>query len=151
MKKNYIYLIIMMLATVVVTLLLASIYNKEVVHNCYAYENMNKIIPDEFEAYMQENPDTIIYIGDKYDLTLEKVEKKLSQKIDELNLKHSLIYIDKEYVDKKFIKKLKGYDINIDLNKLPVVVVVVEEEVIKNIILNSKTNIDELIISEAFE
>lgn len=149
-KKNYIILVVLLAVTVFLTLFLSYIYkNKEMLTSDF-YQYANKITPESFDEFMTENEDVIIYIGDKYDLTLEKVEKKLSQKIDELNIKHSLIYIDKEYVDKKFIKKLKGYDINIDLNRLPVVVVVVEE-VLKNVIVNSNTNIDELIDGEIFE
>ena len=150
-KKNYIILVVLLAVTVFLTLFLSYIYkNKEMLTSDF-YQYANKITPESFDEFMTENEDVIIYIGDKYDLTLEKVEKKLSQKIDELNIKHSLIYIDKEYVDKKFIKKLKGYDINIDLNRLPVVVVVVEEEVLKNVMVNSNTNIDELIDGEIFE
>ena len=150
-KKNYIILVVLLAVTVFLTLFLSSIYrNKENLTSNF-YEYANKITPESFDEFMTENEDVIIYIGDKYDLTLETVEKELSEKIDELNLKHSLIYIDKSYADKKFIKKLKGYDINIDLDKLPVVVVVVEEEVIKNVRLNSNTDIDELIAGEIFE
>lgn len=150
-KKNYMILVVLLAVTVFLTLFLSNIYrNKEKLTSNF-YQYANKITPESFDEFMTENEDVIIYIGDKYDLTLEKVEKELSKKIDELNIKHGLIYIDKEYVDKKFIKKLKGYDINVDLNRLPVVVVVVEEEVLKNVIVNSNTNIDELIDGEIFE
>ena len=150
-KKNYIILVVLLAVTAFLTLFLSNIYkNKEKLTSNF-YEYVNKITPESFDEFMTENEDVIIYIGDKYDLTLETVEKELSEKIDELNLKHNLIYIDKSYVDKKFIKKLKGYDINIDLDKLPVVVVVVEEEVLKNVRLNSNTDIDELIAGEIFE
>lgn len=150
-KKNYIILVVLLAVTVFLTLFLSNIYkNKEKLTSNF-YEYANKITPESFDEFMTENEDVIIYIGDKYDLTLETVEKELEEKIDELNLKHNLIYIDKSYVDKKFIKKLKGYDINIDLNKLPRVVVVVEEEVLKNVIVNSNTDIDELIVGELFE
>ena len=150
-KKNYIILVVLLAVTAFLTLFLSNIYkNKEKLTSNF-YEYANKITPESFDEFMTENEDVIIYIGDKYDLTIETVEKELSQKIDELNLKHNLIYIDKSYVDKKFIKKLKGYDINIDLDKLPVVLVVVEEEVIKNVRLNSNTDIDELIAGEIFE
>jgi len=150
-KKNYIILVVLLAVTVFFTLFIANIYkNKEKLTSNF-YEYVNKITPDSFDEFMTENEDIIIYIGDKYDLTLGTVEKELEEKINELNLKHSLIYIDKSYVDKNFIKKLKGYNINIDLDKLPVVVVVVEEEVIKNVRLNSNTDIDMLIDGEAFE
>ncbi|MBQ2947113.1 MAG: hypothetical protein IJE04_04615 [Bacilli bacterium] len=150
-KKNYIILVVLLAVTVFFTLFLSNIYkNKEKLTSNF-YEYSNKITPESFDEFMTENEDIIIYIGDKYDLTLETVEKKLEERIDQLNLKHNFIYIDKHYVDKKFIKKLKGYHINIDLNKLPVFIVIVEEEVIKNVMVNSNTDIDALIDSEAFE
>lgn len=150
-KKNYIILVVLLAVTAFLTLFLSNIYkNKEKLTSNF-YEYSNKITPESFDEFMTENEDIIIYIGDKYDLTLETVEKKLEERIDQLNLKHNLIYIDKHYVDKKFIKKLKGYHINIDLNKFPVVIVIVEEKVIKNVMVNSNTDIDALIDSEAFE
>lgn len=150
-KKNYIILVVLLAVTVLLTLFLSNLYvNKEkLTSNFYGYSN--KITPESFDEFMTENEDIIIYIGDKYDLTFEKVEEELSEKIDELNLKHNLIYIDKSYVDKKFIKKLKGYDINIDMDKLPIVVVITEKEVLKNVSINSNTDIDTLIDGEAFE
>ena len=44
---------------------------------------------------MTENADVIIYISDKYDLTHESFEKKLQKKIDNLNIKENLIFLDK--------------------------------------------------------
>ena len=150
-KKNYIILVVLLAVTVFLTLFLSNIYiNKEKLTSNF-YQYANKITPESFDEFMTENEDVIIYIGDKYDLTLEKSEKNLEQKIDELNLKHNLIYIDKSYIDKKFIKKLKGYDINIDLNKLPVVVVIIEKDIIKNVTISSNTDIEMLLDSEAFE
>ena len=150
-KKNYIILVVLLAVTVFLTLFLSNLYkNKEKLTTNF-YEYANKITPESFDEFMTENEDVIIYIGDKYDLTLEKSEKNLEQKIDELNLKHNLIYIDKSYIDKKFIKKLKGYDINIDLNKLPVVVVIIEKDIIKNVTISSNTDIEMLLDSEAFE
>ena len=116
-KKNYEILAVLLAVTVLLTLFLSNLYlNKERLTSKF-YEYSNKITPESFDEFMTENEDIIIYIGDKYDLTLELVEKEFQNKIDELNLKHNLIYIDKSYVDKEFIKKLKSYDINIDLEK----------------------------------
>lgn len=150
-KKNYIILVVLLAVTAFLPLFLSNIYkNKEKLTSSF-YEYANKITPESFDEFLTENEDIIIYIGDKYDLSFEKVEKTLEQKINELNIRHSLIYIDKSYVDKKFIKKLKGYNINMDIDKLPIVVVIIEKEVLKNVSINSNTDIDSLIDDEAFE
>ena len=116
------------------------------------YEYTNKITPEEFDQFMTENSDIIIYISDKYDLTHETFEKKFENKIEELNLNHNLIYIDKNDMDIEFLNKLKKtYGINVDLEKTPIVVVIIDEDVVKNISVTPNSNVDTLIEYEAFE
>ena len=91
MKKNYIYLAVLLAATVGLTFLLSSIYNKEVNSVSYSYEKLNKITSDEFEEYMMENPDTIVYVSDKNDLINNKFEKKFIKKLENLNLLENTI------------------------------------------------------------
>ena len=151
-KKNYYILVVLLAVTVLLTLSLSSIYmNKEkLVSNFYEYSN--KITPEEFDEFMTENSDVIIYISDKYDLTHETFERNFENKIDELNLKHNLIYIDKNDIDEEFLNELKKtYNINIDLQKAPIVVVIIDEEVIKNISVQPDSNVDTLIEYEVFE
>ena len=152
MKKNYIYLILLTIITVGITLLLAGIYNKEVVHNCYAYENMNKIIPDEFEAYMLENPDTIIYIGDKNNLDNNKFEKKLVQKLENLNILENIIYIEKEEIglDLKNILKEK-YNFKYNEEKVPVIIVIIDNKITQTSIVDENSIVDTIINYEVFE
>ena len=83
-KKNYIILVVLLAVTAFLTLFLSNIYkNKEKLTSNF-YEYANKITPESFDEFMTENEDVIIYIGDKYDLTLETVEKELSEKIDKI-------------------------------------------------------------------
>ncbi|MBR6690216.1 MAG: hypothetical protein IKL65_02675 [Bacilli bacterium] len=151
-KKNYFILAVLLAVTVLLTLLLSNIYvNKDKLVSSF-YEYSNIITPEEFDEFMTENSDIIIYINDRYDLTHETFEKKFKNKVDELNLKHNLIYIDKNDIDKEFLNKLKKiYEINIDLEKTPIVVVVIDKEVIKNVSIENDSNIDTLIEYEAFE
>ena len=151
-KKNYYILVVLLVVTAALTLLLSNIYmNREKLASNF-YEYSNKITPEDFDEFMTENSDAIIYISDKYDLTLETFEKKFQNKIDELNLKQNLIYIDKSDIDKEFLTKLKKtYNINVDLKKTPIIVVIIDEKVIKNISVTSDSNVDTLIEYEAFE
>jgi len=151
-KKNYYVLVVLLAVTVLLTLLLSNVYlsREKLVSNFYEYSN--KITPEDFDEFMTENSDAIIYISDKYDLTHETFEKNFENKVEELNLKHNLIYIDKNDINDEFLNKLKKtYGVNIDLEKTPIIVVVIDEEVIKNISITPNSNADVLIEYEAFE
>lgn len=151
-KKNYYILVLLLVVTAGLTLFLSNLYlNKEkLVSNFYEYAN--KITPEEFDVYMTENSDVIIYISDKYDLTNETFEKKFENKINNLNLKENLIYLDKKEIDKEFLSKLKKvYNINIELDNTPIIVVIIDEEVVKNISITNDSHVDTIIEYEAFE
>lgn len=151
-KKNYYVLVVLLAVTILLTLSLASIYKNREKFTSSFYEYSNKITPGEFDEYMLENSNIIVYISDKYDLTNENFEKKFSKKLDQLNLKGNLIYIDEKDIDKQFLKKLKKtYDINIDLEKLPTVVVIIDNEVVKNVTIDSDSDVDTIIEYEAFK
>ena len=151
-KKNYYILVVLLAVTVLLTLSLSNIYiNREKIVADF-YEYSNKITPEEFDEFMIENSDVIIYISDKYDLTNETFEKEFENKIDELNLKHNLIYIDKKNIDKNFLNKLKkSYNINVNLEGTPIVIAIVDNKVIKNISINNDSNVETLIEYEVFE
>lgn len=151
-KKNYYILVVLLAVTVALTLLLSNLYlNREKLASNF-YEYSNKITPEDFDVYMTENSDVIIYISDKYDLTHESFETNLKNKIDNLNLKHNLIYIDKIDMDKEFLNKLKNtYGINIDLEQTPIIIVVIDNQVVKNISITPNSNVDALIDFEVFE
>ena len=151
-NKNYYILILLLAVTAVLTLSLSNVYlNREKLVSSF-YEYSNKITPEEFDAYMIENTDVIIYISDKYDLSHQKFENDFKEKLNHLNLKHNLIYINKSDINKKFIKKLKTiYGIDVNLKKLPTIIVVIDKKVIKNVSINSNSNVDTLIEYGEFE
>jgi len=152
MKRNYVYLLILILVTVVITLFLSNIYKKEVITTSHSYEKLNKITALEFEEYIIENPDTIIYLGDKTNLDNNKFEKKFISKLENLNLIKNTIYIDKTEITSSLKKVLeKEYSYNYDENKLPVVIVINDGKTIQksNVYQNSKA--DTIINYEVFE
>jgi len=152
MKRNYVYLLILILVTVVITLFLSNIYKKEVIITSHSYEKLNKITALEFEEYIIENPDTIIYLGDKTNLDNNKFEKKFISKLENLNLIKNTIYIDKTEITSSLKKVLeKEYSYNYDENKLPVVIVINDGKTIQksNVYQNSKA--DTIINYEVFE
>lgn len=151
-KKNYYILVVLLTVTAVLTLTLSNLYlNREkLVSNFYEYAN--KITPKEFAEYVSENSDLIIYISDKYDLTNETFEKSFEKKLNDKNLKEKLIYLDKNKIDKKFLSKLKDtYNINITLSDTPIIIIIVDGKIIKNISITNNSNVDTIIDYEEFE
>ena len=151
-KKNYMILAVLILVTVLITLVLSNIYlNREKLVSNF-YNNNNTIRTNDFDEYLMEYSDLIIYISDKYDLSHESFEKKFEKKLIDLNLKNNLVYIDKNELDKKFLKKLKEeYDLSIDLKKTPLIVVIIDKKVIKSTIVTNESNVDTIINYEAFQ
>ena len=151
-KKNYMILAVLILVTVLITLVLSNIYlNREKLVSNF-YNNNNTIRTNDFDEYLMEYSDLIIYISDKYDLSHESFEKKFEKKLIDLNLKNNLVYIDKNELDTKFLKKLKEeYDLSIDLKKTPLIVVIIDKKVIKSTIVTNESNVDTIINYEAFQ
>lgn len=151
-SKNYIILIILLAVTVFLTFMLSNIYKSKNKLTSNFYEYSNKIQTDEFDQYIVENPDAIIYISDKYDLTYETFEEKFKEKIDTLNLKDKLVFIDKNKIDSDFIKKLKNnYKININIENTPIILVIIDKNIVKSIYVDEYSNTDEFIDYDLFE
>lgn len=152
LKRNYIILIILLAVTVFLTFFFANIYNSKDNLVSGFYEYSNKITIEEFDEYMTENTDAIIYISDKYDLTHETFEENFEEKINELNLKSKIVFVDKNEINDKFISNLKiNYGISIDLSKTPLVIVIVDKNVLQCVYINNYSNVDDFIDYEAFE
>ena len=151
MKKN-IYLFVLVLATVLVTLGLSKLYQTEVTKTSYAYEKMNKITSTEYDEYIVENSDTIIYIADKNNLSYNKFEKKFIKKLDSLNLLKNVIYIEKEELNNSLNKKLKkNYSYEYDENLLPAIIVINDGVLSQVSYVNEDSQVEDIINYEVFE
>ena len=118
MKKNYIYLLLMVIATVILTLFLSYLYKKETNNLSYMYDKLPRISGNEFLGYMLENSDAIVYFGDKTNNKLNKLEKKLINKLEKNNLMKNTIYIETDEITsdlKKQMKKNYSYENHRDI------------------------------------
>ena len=148
--KNYVILAVLIIATVFITLIASNIYltnNKKVSE---FYEISNKVNSDEFLQYLYENPDVIIYISDKYDLTYGEFEKKFDNKLEELNLKENFVYIEKNEINKEFLNQLQSKN-NINIDNTPIVIVIIDKTIQSYTYINQSTNVDTFIQYDIFE
>ncbi len=150
-KKNYIFLALLILATVLLTLILSNIYLNKEKKVSNIYNNINEIKPNDFDEYFMEYSDLIVYISDKYDLSNETFEEKFEKKLENLNLKNIAVFMDKNEMDKKFLSKLNDeYNIDIDINNTPLIIVVVDKEFVKSVSVSDSTDVDTVINYEEF-
>ena len=151
MKKNYIYLILLVIVTVVLTLFLADLYKKEKNNVSYIYDKLPSISGNEFLGYMLENSDAIIYFGDKTNNKLNKVEKKLINQLEKNNLMKNAIYIEKEEITSNLKEQLKdnyAYDIP---TSLPILIIISDNELIQSIEINQNVDLNSIIDYEVLE
>ncbi len=150
--KNYILLAVLLVVTVFLTFFLSSLYKSRnnVVSDFYEY--CNKINSNEFDEFIMENPDSIIYIGDKNDLDFEEQESALKDEIEKKELKNKIVYLEKGTLSKKFLSSLKTkYGKSIDKKKIPVLLVVVDKKINKVVYLKDNLELNEFISEEVFD
>ncbi len=151
-KKNYFILIILVAATIFLTLFLSKIYiNKNrKVSDFYSYSN--KITVEGFKEYINENQEAIIYISDKYDLKHESFESKFKSNIDNLNLKNKVIFIEQSDIDYDYKNKLKeDYNIDLDLSRYPILIVIIDNKLVSMDYIDDNSNADTIIDYSDFE
>lgn len=148
-SKNYIILALLLIGTVIITLLFSRIYLNKTKETSTFYNETNKITIKELDQVSMENPDIIYYIADKYDLTNSDFELRFKSKLEEKNLLNNFMYIDTK---KSIINKFKDvYKINLDIEKCPIIVFIVDKKIEKIVYVDDSTDIDTLINYEVYE
>ena len=151
-SKNYCVVVVLILCTFLVTLFLSNLYKNREKEISPIYNYSSRITNEEFDEYFLERQDVIVYISDKHDTSNRKFEKNFIKKIDELNLKDKLIYIDKDELNKKSLEELdKKYNIKVDLNNLPIVISIVDRKVTKIANVTEESNVNKILEYEDFE
>lgn len=130
-KKNYAITFFIVFATVVVTLVVANSYRSQIKKTSLMYDYLSEIKINDLDSYLLENPSVVIYIADKYDLEKEEQEIKFKNEINEFNVYNYFIYLDVNDIDDSFIKNFsKEYNFDMDINNLPLLVVINDGKVI---------------------
>jgi len=152
MKKNYLYLLILIVVTIIITFGLAYLYKNNVKEESYAYNKLNKISSNEFDEYITENTDFIIYIANKNSLEYNKFEKKWINKIQELNLLKNVIYIESSEFNNEFKKILRdNYKITYDESKIPVIITINDGNLSQIVRIYKDSNASKIINYEVFK
>ena len=149
--KNYIILLLIILVTVFTVFLVSNIYKESKRVESDFYKFANTITNKEFDVYVTEFPNSIIYIYDKYSNEYKEFENELKSKIETSYLTNNFVYIDKRELNKKFINNIKeNYDTEIKYNNKPVIIIISDKEIVNVIEVNEETNINSLNL-EVFE
>ena len=147
--KNYIYLAILFVSTIIITIYASNLYNLRNKEVSEIYEYSNKIGVNEFDEFLIENPDSIIYIGNKYDSNNSIFEKRLKEKIEELNIKEKFVFMS---ANKKILNKLeKDYKIKININKTPIILIFNNKNLTSLNYINNNIYVENIIDEEVFK
>ena len=134
--KNYFILLIMLFGVVVVTFAGKNYYNNNLKKVNSLYKYANHINRDELKEYLVESSSLIIYVSDKYDLNNEDAEELLKDKIVELNLYNSFIYVDSRVFNDNFLDYFNStYHTNLNINNLPAIIIY-DDGIVENIYYN---------------
>ena len=137
--KNYFILLLVIIVSMIALLYLINFYKvkKEYDDNSKMVMSFLKEIHiDDFENYIIENPEVVIYIG--YSNNNKMIETELKKYIIEKDYTQDIVYINSKDNNKKVLKVLQKY-LNNDLNmtKIPNILL------IKNGKINNTYYIDE--------
>lgn len=154
-KKNYVILFMLAVITIIITLLLANKYNKNLQYNLSENDNMSflsQIKIDEIDNYIMDNPESIIYMSSSDNTELDKVEEDLKKYIISNNYNKNIVYLNSydleeskfnEFKEKYFSELIKK---NINLNIQPNIFVIKNGVVFNALYTNDSNdvNIDDI-------
>lgn len=144
-KKNYLYLTLIVVATVLATLYVSHMYKQMGRTETDFYKYSSVITFKEFDTYIIEYPDSIIYVYDKYDSSYKEFEAKLREKVETHFLTNNFVYIDKRGINKKIIKKFKDdFGMNLNYNNKPLIIYVEDGNVVDIVEITDTTNVNDL-------
>ena len=109
-KKNYIYLFIILLGSLLLLLYLYTwyeTYNESKLNTSIMDEYLTVINYNELDNYIIENKNAVIYVSILGNEDISKFEKKFKNLVSEHNLKNDILYLD-----------ISNENINVATNKL---------------------------------
>lgn len=110
--KNYILLFVILLITIGIMLYLVKIYNSKKEYENTTNVRMNflkEITADDFENYIKENPEIILYISNSDNKSFEELEKSLKKNLVKKEYVSDMIYLNAKNASSNFADILTNY------------------------------------------
>jgi len=150
--KNYLILTFICLLTICILLYLVNVYNSKKEYENSTNERMNflkEITYEDFDNYIRENPDFILYISNSEDTEIVKLENSLKNSIIKKEYSDDMIYLNSKNLPVDFFETIKKYfSVNLNLNEyssIPNLLIVKEGTIEEIFYINSSTTISSII------
>lgn len=141
--KNYIFLVLLVLAVVIIVFYLCDLYQ---VYDAHQREvpvigdTLVEISPDELDHYIMENPTSVVYMCTASDSFCRHYERDLKKLIEKDNLQDTIIYLNLSDIDvDSFVDSFNSrYPYRVLLTTSYPALVVFEEGEVQGILQGSK-------------
>ena len=144
--KNYAFLTLIIVFTVLITMYLSYMYENTTKYTSNIYKYLDVITFKDFDEYVTENPDTMIYLADKNDETFAEFEEELINLIEEKNIRYDIVYID---ASTKIINKINGkFKLNLKIGSIPYILFVGNGKIVDYKSIDENSNVKSIIQSE---
>ncbi len=140
--KNYFILAAIIILSGIIVIYIANMYrNKKDYEKEDTMSFLREIYAKDFENFIIENPDSIVYVNDASNETLELELKKY---IIEKDYIQDIVYIDTNKINIDFVNVLKKYSSLID-DKLPNVLIIKGGKIINMLYIEEDTTPSQII------
>lgn len=150
--KNYIILILIVIVTIILVIFFTKSYQEQAQYDTQSNNVMtflSEIKIEEFDNYIQENHDVMVYLSSSIDDYDKKYEKSLKNYITKKDLIKDFVYLDTSNLEPNFYEKLKTNYLskklqnqNIHLDQDPTILIIKNQK-ISYVFHSNKLNIKE--------
>lgn len=140
--KNYFILAAIIILSGIIVIYIANMYrNKKDYEKEDTMSFLREIYAKDFENFIIENPDSIVYINNTFD---ESLTLELKKYIIERDYIQDIVYIDTNKINIDFVNVLKKYSSLID-DKLPNVLIIKGGKIINMLYIEEDTTPSQII------
>lgn len=150
--KNYVFLFLIAVGTFLCVTYLKNVYQLKQDYENNTHTRMGflkQIHESDFENYITENLDFILYISDNNTNELQELEEELKVKLTKLEYKDDMIYLNSKNSSNNFLVELKKHFSNslklTEITELPNILIVKEGKIVQVMNLTSETTSKEVL------
>lgn len=150
--KNYLVLIFISIITILLIIYLVNIYNSKKEYENSTNDRMNfikEITTEDFDNYLRENPDFIIYSSNSESEDIISLEKKLRNKLIKKDYIKQMVYLNLKNTPIDFIETLKEHTVDPlktnGYNGIPNVLVVEDGYITKILYIDNNSSVEDII------